>query len=127
MVKGRIPDERPLSKEEIHLLEWLLANDSVSEYKSQIPKLRVATRCGCGCPSVDFATGSVPHDGPSRIIADAEGYSSEGSRVGAILLAREGEISELEIYSCTGEMKFTLPKPESLVRWPEWPAGWIKN
>jgi len=116
----RIPDERSLSQEEISLLEWLLGHkrSDVSEYRAQIPKLRVVSRCRCGCPTIDFAIGTTTREGPSHIIADAQGSSPEGVRVGVIVHVREGEISELEVYSVTGEKNvFSLPKPESLVPW----------
>jgi hypothetical protein len=117
-----IPDERSLSQEEISLLEWLLGHrrSDVSQYRAQVPKLRVVSRCACGCPTIDFAIGTTRRDGPSHIIADAEGSSPEGVRVGVIVHVREGEISELEVYSVTGEKNaFSLPKPESLVPWPD--------
>lgn len=117
-----VPDERPLSQEEIGLLEWLLAHgrSDASQYKPQIPKLRVVSRCGCGCPTIDFAMGTARKDGPSHIVADAEGSSPEGIRVGVIVHIREDEISELEVFSTTGENNvFTLPKAETLVPWPD--------
>jgi hypothetical protein len=65
-------------------------------------------------------TGRTRKDGPSHIIVDAEGSSPERVRVGVIVHVREGEISELEVYSVTGEEHvFSLPKPESLVPWPD--------
>jgi hypothetical protein len=117
-----VPDERSLSQEEISLLEWLLGHQrsDMSQYKAQIPKLRVVSRCACGCPTIDFAMGTTRKDGASHIIADAEGSSPEGVRVGVIVHVREGEISELEVYSVTGEKNaFSLPQPESLVSWPD--------
>jgi len=115
---SRIPDERALSRTEIRLLDWLLENGlpEASKFKWQIPRLRVVSRCGCGCPTVDFAIGVDRKEGPSHIIADVEGDSPEGVRVGVIVHVREGEISELEVYSHTGESKgFSLPEPTSLV------------
>jgi len=119
--KLHVPDERSLSQDEIILLEWLLAHgrSDALQYTPQIPKLRVVSRCGCGCPTIDFAMGTTRKDGPSHVIADAEGNSPEGVLVGVIVHVREEEISELEIYSVTGEKRFSLPKPESLVPWPD--------
>lgn len=120
--KGHIPVERTLSNNERILLEWLLARPSsdvsgsdVSKYKSQVAKLRVAAKCGCGCPTVDFALGSDRKLGASEIVAEAGGKSPEGVFVGVILHAREGELSELEVYSTQGlDTSFTLPVPGSL-------------
>jgi len=64
--------------------------------------------------------GTARKDGPSHIVADAEGSSPEGIRVGVIVHIREDEISELEVFSTTGENNvFTLPKAETLVPWPD--------
>jgi len=120
--KGHIPVERTLSQDERILLEWLLARPSsdmtdseVSKYKSQVAKLRVVAKCSCGCPTVDFALGSDRKNGASDIVAEAGGKSPEGVAVGVILHARDGELSELEIYSAQGlDTPFKLPIPDSL-------------
>jgi len=117
-----VREERSLSSEELALLEWLVdrGRPDAGEYRDQIPKLRVVSKCGCGCPTVDFAIGPTRKIGPSQIIADGEGKSPEGAAVGVILHVREGEISELEVYSTTGEATiFSLPRPESITLWPE--------
>ena len=118
-----VREKRPLSSEELALLEWLIdhGRPDASKYRSQIPRLRVVSRCGCGCPSIDVAIGSTSHKtGASHIIADGEATSAEGALVGVILHVREGEISELELYSITGqETRFSLPKPETITLWPE--------
>jgi len=123
--KGHIPVERTLSNNERILIEWLLASPSsdvsdsdVSKYKSQVARLRVVARCGCGCPTVDFALGPDRKRGASDIVAEAGGKSPEGVSVGVILHAREGELAELEVYSTEGlDTSFALPLPESLERY----------
>ena len=115
--KFHLPVERQLSTAERTLLEWLLAHGGpdASKYKSQIDSLRVVSRCGCGCPTVDFALHSGHKMGASEVVAEAGGQSPEGVSVGVILHARDGELSELEIYSTQGEdVAFHLPLPESL-------------
>jgi hypothetical protein len=115
--KGHIPVERELSKDEHALLEWLLSHGrpDASTFRPQIGKLHVAAKCGCGCPTVDFALQSGRKVGASDIVAEAGGISPEGVRVGVILHAREGELSELEVYSTEGsDVPFSLPFPESL-------------
>jgi hypothetical protein len=116
-----VREERSLSTEELALVEWLVdhGRSDAGDYKSQISKLRVVGKCGCGCPSVDFAIGATKKIGGSHIIADGHGKSSEGTEVGVILHVREGEISELEVYSTTGQMpKFDLPVLDSIILWP---------
>src|SRR5215471_1326913 len=125
MVQGHIPIERRLSQDERILLEWLLARPSsdtrdseVSKYKSQVAQLRVVAKCSCGCPTIDFALGSDRKNGASDIVAEAGGKSPEGVSVGVILHTREGELSELEVYSTEGlDTSFALPLPESLERY----------
>jgi hypothetical protein len=120
--KGHIRVERSLSQDERILLEWLLAHSSsdvlpsdIPKYKSQIASLHVVAKCGCGCPTVDFTLHSGQKRGASDIVAEAGGKSPEGVSVGVILHAREGEISELEVYSTQGsDVSFSLPIPDSL-------------
>jgi hypothetical protein len=115
--KGRISVDRTLSKAERALLEWLLVKETpdAALYTSQIDSIRVVSRCGCGCPTVDFALHSGRKVGASHIVAEASGKSPEGISVDVILHAREGELSELEVYSREGlDAPFDLPCPESL-------------
>jgi hypothetical protein len=115
--KGHILVDRQLSTGERTLLEWLLLHggpDS-SKYKSQIDGLHVVSRCGCGCPTVDFALQSGRKVGASEIVAEAGGKSPEGISVGVILHVWDGELSEPEVYSTQGlDVPFSLPLPESL-------------
>jgi hypothetical protein len=117
--KGRISINRTLSQAERTLLEWLLMNGApdAALYASQIDSIRVVSGCGCGCPTVDFALHSGRRVGASHIVAEATGESPEGISVDVILHAREGELSELEVYSREGlDVPFNLPGPESLHR-----------
>lgn len=118
--KLHVPEERALSLEEITLLEWLLAHgrSDAPQYRLQIPKLRVVSRCGCGCPTIDFAMGTTRKIGPSDVVADAQGRSPEGILVGVIVHICEDEISELEVYGVARENEpFSLPRPEALTPW----------
>lgn len=113
------PEHRPLTQEERALLEWLITNGSpeAQQYASQIANVSVVGRCACGCPSLDLALVGRKQrkTAPSDILADFEGRTPEGIEVGVILHAREGEISELEIYAIPEvEGPFNLPSIESL-------------
>jgi hypothetical protein len=116
--KGSIPEYRDLTPDERTLLEWLLANGHTGAmtYASQLSQIKVVSRCGCGCPTIDLAVGEKKSGttGVSTILADARGYSPEGIEVEVILHAREGDLSELEVYSLDGTSEFTLPKIESI-------------
>jgi len=119
--KGHIPVERNLSSSERTLLQWLLMHGSsdASKYMSQIDSLRIVSKCGCGCPTVDFALQSGRKVGGSDIVAEAGGKSPEGISVGVILHVRDDELSELEVYSTEGlDVPFSLPTPDSLEALP---------
>jgi hypothetical protein len=112
-------EHRPLTEEERKLLEWLLANGTpdAKPYLSQIANVNVISECTCGCPTIDLALGDreQPKTGPSVILADFVGTAPEGIEVGVIVHAREGEISELEVYAIAGSKgPFNLPGVESL-------------
>jgi hypothetical protein len=113
------PERRPLTGEERKLLEWLLANGTpeARPYLSQVADVNVVGKCTCGCPTIDLARGESAQrkTAPSTILADFVGKSPEGVEVGVIVHAREGEISELEVYAIPNwEGPFSLPFVESL-------------
>jgi hypothetical protein len=112
-------ERRPLTEEERKLLEWLLANGSpdAKPYLSQIANVNVVGKCTCGCPTIDLALGDCEQrkTAPSIILADFVGKTPEGVEVGVIVHAREGEISELEVYAIPDwQGPFKLPSVESL-------------
>ena len=114
-----IPVNRPLSPEERRLIEWLIAhgNEGAQNYASQLDQLSVVAHCSCGCPTVDLGFGGATKRtiGPSHVLADFVGIAPEGVEVGIILHAREGRISELEIYAVQDfEGSFDLPIIQSL-------------
>jgi hypothetical protein len=112
-------EHRPLATEESTLLDWLIANGNpeAQRYASQLGEVHVVGRCTCGCPSLDLelAGRTDRTTGPSEILADFDGTTDESVPVGVILHAREGQISELEVYAIgdfTG--RFSLPEIPSL-------------
>ena len=108
-----IPNVRSLTAEERCLLEWLLT-PRAAEYMGQMADATVVSRCSCGCPTIDLAVKGVRGHGRSDILADVAGISPEGVRVGVFVHAREGLLSELEVYSITGDEPYTLPRIEDL-------------
>ena len=113
------PERRPLTEEERKLLEWLLAHGSpdAKPFLSQIVNVNVVGKCTCGCPTIDLALGDREQrkTAPSHILADFVGKTPEGIDVGVILHARDGEISELEVYAIPDvNGAFSLPSIESL-------------
>jgi hypothetical protein len=115
--KLSVPDRRPLTVAEHRLLAFLLDRSTeAGAYQGQLSLARVVSRCGCGCPTVDLALdGGSGRSGASIILADVTGRSPEGVLVGVILHGREGELSELEVYSVDGQIStFGLPDPADL-------------
>jgi hypothetical protein len=108
---------RLLTADERRLVDWLIVNSSPEslKYATQIPHLRVVSRCPCGCPSVDFAIGDRSRFGLSEVIARADGRTPEGTPVWVTLHSRQGEIAELEVYPLARHVGVLgLPKLESL-------------
>ena len=83
---------------------------------SSIESLRVVSRCGCGCDSVDFAEHDPAHR--SRIIADGLGTAPAGGKVGVLVWATQDAITRLEIYDMgAGDNDTKLPVPDSVHGW----------
>ena len=83
-----------------------LLSENGEEFRSQVDSLWVVARCGCGaCPTVLFGDSpdAEPITGPFDEIAQYAGTTPGGSFVSVSLLARNGQISELELSSLTGD------------------------
>ena len=114
-----IPLRRELSGEERGLLQYILEREAPDRV-SEIAKLKVVGRCGCGqCPTVIFGS-SLDADPraarPFVEIANYLGRNSEGVGVGIALLEREGHISELEAWSPEGADVAAWPPLSALER-----------
>jgi len=113
------PEHRALTEEERALLVWLIRNgdpDALS-YAGQLSEITVVGMCTCGCPSIDLALRGAEcrKTGPSHLLVDLDGKTREGIEVGVMLHARDGEISELEVYTIADvKGPFGLPTIESL-------------
>jgi hypothetical protein len=109
----RVPEARELSEKERVLLEQLLLHGTAESrtYVEQLSRVTVASRCGCGCPTIDLAVADriAPPGSPTVILSEAGGVSPEGISFGVILHGREGLLSELEVYPIEGDAVFTLP------------------
>lgn len=101
-----IPDDRDLTARERLLVEWLLEHGTTdsNRYRSHLKGARVATRCYCGCASVDYAIdGVVPKVGePITVISDYEWIDSDGRLFGVFLFARCDLLAGLEVWSQDG-------------------------
>lgn len=107
-----IPEDRPLTVAEVTLVRWLLQHGSAqaSRYLPQLDQARIASRCYCGCASIDFAIeGVVPARGNAiSILADYEWRAAGGELFGVFVFERSGLLAGLEVWSQDGLGDATL-------------------
>jgi hypothetical protein len=114
---GIVLESRALTLHELELIGWLIEHGNAGEgnFKSQLSDLTVASKCECGCPTIDFAHNrvAVTHKG-ERLIADYLA-TVKGMDVGVMLFESGGYLSTLEVYSLAGTNEaFGLPEMDSL-------------
>jgi hypothetical protein len=86
-----------------------------------IPQAKTArstgASCSCGCPSFGLAPDKslAPALVPERVPVSASGRDPGGNLVGVLLFVDDGYMSNLEVYSASGESAFAgLPDPGDL-------------
>jgi hypothetical protein len=114
-----ISEDRALTPEEIDLLRWLLEHKQTGteDYLSQVGRLRVTSRCGCGCASVDFSfDGKDQEKGIGLEVLSNWYWGMEGKDLsGVFAFAKDGRIAGIEVWSVDGSSTPTaLPKLEDL-------------
>lgn len=115
----RIPDDRPLSAEETELVCWALEHGlpgSVT-YLPQVNRLRVISKCRCGCASVDFSfDGVLPNYRTGLEVLSEHLWGTGGVDLcGIFVFARNEKLAGLEVWSVDGQVTPTeLPKIEDL-------------
>ncbi len=99
--RSAIPENRPLSAQEIALLRWLLdhGKPSAQKHVGEIETLRVVSRCGCGCASVDFV--NAPTTGV-EVLSDHKWQDDQGRLFGAFAFAKAGKLAGIEVWSVDG-------------------------
>ncbi len=101
-----IPEDRPLTSEELTLVRWLLEHGTTAArvYLRQLLDARVVSRCYCGCASIDFVIGGViPSPGEGIVIlADYEYRTTDGHLCGVFVFERAGLLAGLEVWSVDG-------------------------
>jgi hypothetical protein len=119
-VTKRVTVDRPISSEEIAVIQVMLERAAVSpEYlrlNTNLSSLRVVERCACGCDSVDFTT--YDPQSPSRRVAHGSGTTPSGNPVGVIIWGSASSVAGIEVYASTGtEEDLLLPTAESIRAW----------
>jgi hypothetical protein len=124
-----IPEDRPLTVEEMQLIRWLLEHGPVGAetptFLAQLDQARVVSRCPCGCASINFAiAGQLPPPGAGlQVLSDYQWVGNAGAEFGVFVFAKAGVLSGLEVWSIDGLAAANhLPKIESLK-----PIEWNKK
>ncbi len=111
--------DRPISRQEVEIVSWLLRNASTKEPLNHlldgVDRLQVVGRCGCGCASVDFEKGG--QSGDCHPIAEATAESHAGLKCGLILWGRDDAVTGLEVYEMDPDSTNSLPRLETLKPW----------
>ena len=116
---SNIAEDRPLTTREIALTQWLLEHgeSNAARFLDQLPRARVASRCPCGCASVDFAIDGqrAPTGTGMDILADYEWRGPAGELFGVFAYAQRDLLGGIEVWSIDGEATPThLPDPSDL-------------
>lgn len=108
---------RPLTQHERDLIRWLLEHSHLDSSRlfPQVDRLSVATRCTCGCPTIDFALDGEPVASKGEQLISDWLADVDGMPVGVMLWQTNDRISTLEVYSLPGTDKpFGLPAMDSI-------------
>ena len=120
--KGLEPLGRRASSQESDLVRWLLehGDPAVAPLADQVDDLMVVSKCSCGCPTVYFALKGNPTSRKGeRVVSDWLARTND-ELFGVMLFELDGQISSLEVYSCSGNVKeFGLPESGSLLGYDE--------
>ena len=103
-----IAEDRELTSQEHALVQWLLEHGEpdATAFLPQLETARVASRCSCGCASIDFSiAGMQPtrDDGGMDILSDYSWRDSAGHLFGAFVFARGRRLAGLELWSIDGQ------------------------
>lgn len=116
--KGLEPLNRAVSPQEADLIRWLVEHGDPAFVRlaDLIDKLIVVSKCNCGCPTVYFELKGNPLSRKGERLVGDWLAQMDGEPFGVMLFELEGEISSLEVYSCSGSVKeFGLPEIGSLL------------
>ena len=113
---------RPLTTEELALLNWVLEH-GVPEAKTfapQVENISATPWCDCGCPSISLHLNADTPLGTcsSNVISDFVGVTPEGKKVGLLLFQKNGKLDLLEEYELdVMEGDWGFPVIDSLEEW----------
>jgi hypothetical protein len=97
--KFREPLNRQLTQQERDLVRWLVEHSfhkDASNLLPQIDRLSVASKCTCGCPTIDFALDGEPVVQKGEQLVSDWDAEVDGMPVCIQLWMRNGRISSLD-------------------------------
>jgi hypothetical protein len=114
--QSEIAEERELSDEERALVSWLLEHGTplARQYLAQVPLVRVVSRCGCGCASLNFEVDGRGWRSRSGmdILSDHGWKDDSGRRFGIFLFAKANALAGVDVFSSDGlGVPKVLPRP----------------
>jgi hypothetical protein len=111
-----IPDERPLTAEELHLARWILEHGQADgrAFLPQLDRARVVSRCGCGCATIDLEVDGIPRAGRiGRVLGDFT-FTDGDDVSGIFIYESDGVLGGMEVYGLSGDAPKVLPLPDVL-------------
>jgi hypothetical protein len=111
---SNIEIDRPLTSEEHSVVQWLLEHggEGNAKFLEQLGRARVASLCGCGCASIDFAvSGKRPDDLTMRTLSDYQWRDDHGHLFGAYVFEQDGLLAGLDLWSIDGQSTPTAMPP----------------
>lgn len=93
-------------------MRWLLKAHDHTELVEQLDKVKVISKCGCGC-TIDLHADDIENI-PGNLHLSAQAVSPENVLLDVILHVRNGVLAELEIYAVHDTKDFTLPEVDKL-------------
>jgi hypothetical protein len=100
---SEIPESRELSTDERALVRWLIehAAHDASSYLGQVDQLRVCSRCGCGCASLNFNVGEQgwPAKVSMKVVSDQDWTGADGCEYGIFLFDHGGTLAGIDVHS----------------------------
>ena len=98
-------------------LERVAAAPEYQHLSTRLDGLRVVSKCGCGCDSVDFAEYDPGH--PTRVIAHGIGQNPAGGLVGVMVWGTADRVTGLEVSDleeAVNSADARLPVPTTITR-----------
>jgi len=132
MEDEKLVTPRPLTPEEMKILNWLVVNGlpEAKTFAPQLEKIRATPWCNCGCPSISLHVEEGLPLGISSYspIADVVGTTQEGKKVGLLLFQKDGKLTLLEFYELDIiEGDWGFPALDSLKAWQGVGRSFVKQ